>query len=393
MSLAKLSSAFRRRSGTKTNSPLPLSQNHRLDRLLFFSSAAADGEGQKSSRRPHFVVEYLINSWGLSSTEASKASKSLAHLKSTERPDAFLGFMRSRGFNDASLRKFVSWYPRWLACDVEKSLAPKFRFLQDQGFSDSDLNHLFLSNAGSFTLSLQRTIVPRLEFWTRLLGSKEHLLKLLKNCSWLLTTSMDKTIMPNLSLLRECGISDQKTALVLRKSPVLILRSPESLRALVERVERMGLPRSSGMFLWALWATNLVSEAKFNAKLQLMKSFGWSEVEFFAAFRKAPLFVSNSEEMLAAKMAFMVMEVGYKPSEVALRPCLLMQSLEKRLKPRLRVMQMLEASGLSCGKKKFGTVTSLSEKLFMEKYVIPHTDEVPGLLEMYVAACGKGSTV
>ncbi|EHA8591187.1 putative transcription termination factor MTERF2, chloroplastic [Cocos nucifera] len=151
--------------------------------------------------------------------------------------------------------------------------------------------------------------------------------------------------MPNLSLLRECGISDPKTAMVLRKSPTLILRNPQNIRDLMERVERMGVPRSSGMFLWVLWASNLISEATLNSKLRLMKSFGWSEVEFFAAFRKSPLFVTNSEGMLSAKMAFLVKEAGYKPSKVALRPKLLMHSLEKRMKPRLRVMQMLEASG------------------------------------------------
>ncbi|XP_008809523.2 uncharacterized protein LOC103721199 [Phoenix dactylifera] len=363
MSPAKLSSAFLGRSGSRTNSPLLLFRHHRLDGLLFFfsSSTAAAGDGEKSSRRPHFVVEYLINSCGLSSTEASKASKSLAHLKSTEKPDAFLGFMRSRGFNDTSLRKIVSCYPRWLAYDAER-------------------------------FSLQRTIQPRLEFWARLLGSKDHLSKLLKNYSRFLSTSIEKTVMPNLSRLRECGISDQKTALVLRKSPILILRSPQNFGDLMERVERMGVPRSSGMFLWALWAINLISEAKLDAKLRLMKSFGWSEVEFFAAFCKSPLFVTNSEEMLSARMAFLVKEVGYEPSQVALRPKLLMHSLERRLKPRHRVMQMLEASGVPCGTKQFSTVMSPSEKLFMEKYVIPHKEKVPGLLEMYLAACGKGST-
>ncbi|KAG6468960.1 hypothetical protein ZIOFF_073655 [Zingiber officinale] len=36
------------------------------------------------------MVEHLVNSWGLSEVVASRASKSLAHLKSTEKPDTVL---------------------------------------------------------------------------------------------------------------------------------------------------------------------------------------------------------------------------------------------------------------------------------------------------------------
>ncbi|KAG1366472.1 transcription termination factor MTERF2, chloroplastic [Cocos nucifera] len=397
MSLAKLSSAFLRRGGT--NSLLPLFHRQRLGGLLFFSSSApaptgAASEGDNSFLEPHFMVAYLINSCGLSTAEASKATKFLAHLKSTERPDAFLGFMRNRGFDDAGLRKIVSRKPRFLCCgDAEKILAPKFRFFQELGFSGSELTRLFLSSPEIFRLSIHRTIQPRLEFWTALLGSKEHLLKVLKNSAWFLSSSIEKIVMPNLSLMRECGISDQKTALVLRKSPLLILRSPQKLRALMERVDGMGVPHSSGMFLWALWAINLLSEAKFNAKRRLLKSLGWSEVEFFAAFCKDPLFVTNSEKMLSAKMAFLVKEVGYGPSDVALRPRLLMHSLEKRLKPRHQVMQRLDASGFPSGKYMFSTIMNLSDKVFMDKFVLPHKDKVPGLLEMYTAACGKIGTI
>ncbi|XP_010937026.1 transcription termination factor MTERF8, chloroplastic [Elaeis guineensis] len=397
MSLAKPSSAFLRGSGTRTNILLPLFHRHRLDDLLFSSSAtaaaAAADEGEKSSQRCHVVVEYLINSCGLSSAEASKASKSLAHLKSTERIDAFLGSLRSHGFDDASLRTVVSRYPKLLNYSAERNLAPKFQFFRDLGFSGSDLSRLFLSSANVFGLSLHRTIQSRLDFWMRLLGSKEHLVKLLKSNLWVINNSIERVIMPNLSLLRECGISDQRTAWVLRRTPTFICRSPKKFRALIERVEELGVPRSSGMFLWALWALSRVSEAKFNAKLQVMRSFGLSEVESFAALRKDPRFLTNSEEMLSAKMTFLVKEVGFEPAEVAFRPKLLTFSLEKRLMPRHRIMQMLKASGLPCGKKQFTTVLSPSEKVFREKYVNPHKEKVPGLLEMYVAACGKGSTI
>ncbi|XP_008804492.2 transcription termination factor MTERF2, chloroplastic-like [Phoenix dactylifera] len=357
---------------------------------LYTSTAGASGAGGISCREPHFMLDYLITSCGLSFDEASKASKYLSHLKSTKKPDSVLNFFRSHGFDDTHLRKIVSRNPRWLCRDVEKILAPKFRAFQDLGFSGPILIQLILSEHRLIDHSLHRSILPRFEFWRRLLGSMDRVMKLVRNKSCFLGTNIEKTVMPNLSLLQERGIPDSRTAVLLQKSPILILRKPATLKALVERAERMGIPRSSRMFLWALSAVDRVSEAKLDAKLRLLKSFGWSEVEFYAALRKDPTFITVSDKLLSAKMEFFLKEVGRKPLEIARCAKLLMYSLEKRLIPRHQVMQKLKARGLYNGDYNPSSVMNMSEKKFMRKYIFLHEEKVPELLVMYIAQSGRG---
>ncbi|THU52673.1 hypothetical protein C4D60_Mb10t06410 [Musa balbisiana] len=240
------------RSVLRRNRLLPLFETCRLRHLRFFSSSvdAAATVGGTISPDPHFMVEYLVNSCGFSSSEAAKFSKPLAHLRSTEKPDAVLNFMRSQGFDGAGIRKLISLRPICLCCNVEKNVAPKFQFLRDLGLSESDIIDAIMSNHGILGLDVHRFIVPKLEMWESLLGSRELVLKHLKKTRWFLSSTVEKRMHPNLKFLRdECGIPEERVSSVLRTHPTFILRKPESLRTLVVRAEELGMPRDSQMFM------------------------------------------------------------------------------------------------------------------------------------------------
>ncbi|RWW44249.1 hypothetical protein BHE74_00050013 [Ensete ventricosum] len=170
------------RSGLRRNILLPLFETCRLRYLLFSSSSveSAAAVGGTISPEPHFMVEYLVNSCGFSPSEAAKFSKPLAHLRSTEKPDAVLNFMRSQGFDGAGTRKVISLRPNCLCCNVDKTLAPKFQCLRDLGLSESDIVDTILKNDAILLLDVHRSIVPRSEMWESLLGSRELVLKQLK---------------------------------------------------------------------------------------------------------------------------------------------------------------------------------------------------------------------
>ncbi|KAG6471873.1 hypothetical protein ZIOFF_069320 [Zingiber officinale] len=141
--------------------------------------------GSTSSRDPHFMVKYLLNSCGFSEEEASKASKHLAHLRSTENPDAVLAFFRSQGIDGANLRKMISSRPTFLCCNVESNLTPKFQFLRDLGSSQSDLVHVIVRHP-VVSFNVQRTLLLKLNVWENLFGSRELLLKNVRKWSWFL---------------------------------------------------------------------------------------------------------------------------------------------------------------------------------------------------------------
>nr|XP_018674872.1 PREDICTED: transcription termination factor MTERF6, chloroplastic/mitochondrial-like isoform X2 [Musa acuminata subsp. malaccensis] len=382
------------RSVLRRNGLLPLFETHRLRDLLFFSSSVdpAAAVGGTISPDPHFMVKYLVSSCGFSPTEAAKVSKPLAHLRATEKPDAVLNFLRSQGFDGAGIRKVISADPRYLCYNVEKNLASKFQFLRDLGLSESDIVDVIWNNHEILCRNVHRSLVPKLEMWESLLGSRELVLKRLKKTGWFFFPSVEKTLHPNLKFLRdECGIPEERVSVVLRSHPKLISQKPESLRALVARADELGMPRQSRMFMWTLDVFHNVSKERFEAKVELMRSFGWSESEFSSAVMKAPTFLCISLDMLRRKVEFFINVVGFTPSFIADKPNLLLYSLQKRVIPRFRVTEMLKSKGLWTGQGKFTCILTLSDTKFTEKFVLPHKENVPELLDILrVAGVCKG---
>ncbi|XP_009381811.2 uncharacterized protein LOC103969899 [Musa acuminata AAA Group] len=250
-------------------------------------------------------MEYLVNSCGFSPFEAAKFSKPIAYLRSTDKPDVVLNFMRSQGFNGAGIRKVIYWNASYLCMNVEKNLAPKFQFLLDLVLSESNIVDVILKNHVILLLNDHHSFVAKLEMWESLLGSRELVLKHLKKTGWFFFFSFEKTLHPNLKFLRDkCGILEKRASLVFRSHPQLISQKPESLRALVARADELGMPRLSRMFVRTLDVLQMVSKEMFEAKVNLMRSFGWSESEFSSAVRKAPTFLGMSLDMMRRKMVF-----------------------------------------------------------------------------------------
>ncbi|CAL9122767.1 unnamed protein product [Musa acuminata var. zebrina] len=339
------------------------------------------------------MVEYLVNSCGFSPSEAAKFSKPLAHLRSTEKPDAVLNFMRSQGLGGAAIRKVISSEPNYLCYNVEKNIAPKFQFLRDLGLSESDIVDAILKNHRILLVNVHRSFVPKLEMWESLLGSRELVLKHLKKTRRFFFSNVEKTLHPNLKFLTdECGIPEERVFLVLRSQPRLITNKPKSLRALVARADELGVPRQSRMFLWTLNILQRVSKESFEAKVEFMRRIGWSESEFSSAVRKAPTFIGISLDMLRRKVDFFINVVGYTTSFIASHPTILLYSLQKRVIPRFRVTEMLKLKGLLTGKYKFTSILVFSDAKFMEKFVLPHKENVPELLDILrVAGTWKGN--
>ncbi|RWW65187.1 hypothetical protein BHE74_00027527 [Ensete ventricosum] len=251
------------------------------------------------------------------------------------------------------------------------------------GFSPSEA-------ANILHLNVHRSFVPRLETWESLLGSRELVLEHLKKKSRFFGSSIEKTVHPNLKFLTdECSIPEERVFGIVKWHPQFISQNPESLRALVARAEELGMPRQSRMFMRALNVLQMLSKERFEAKVELMRSFGWSDSEFSSAVRKAPTFLSFSTDMLRRKVTFFIDVVGFTPSFIAYRSNLLLFSLQKRVIPRFRVMEMLKLKGLWTGQVKFLSILSLSETKFMERFVLPHRQNVPQLLDILRVAGGR----
>ncbi|XP_065011827.1 transcription termination factor MTERF8, chloroplastic-like [Musa acuminata AAA Group] len=347
--------------------------------LATHSYSAASGAPESS-----LMAEYLVSSCGFHPDQAAKASKLLGRVESRHQPDSVLGLFKSYGFDNTQVKKVISANPRFLLLDVEKTLAPKFRALQDLGFSCSDITHLVRSNNHVISHKSQN-MLAKIQLWQGLLGSNDLLMKICKRNRWFLGYSIEKRIQPNIEILRDCGITDQKLSMILRQYPVLITQNAETLKALISRVDGMGVPRTSGMFLLILSVLQSISEKNFKAHLEFFKGFGWSEDDFLAAFRKAPTFVRISLKSLQRKMEFLVNEAGCAPSHLALRPDILLFSLEKRLMPRHQIVTGLKSRGVCISNLNISTYVKYPEKKFVEKFINCYK-EYPELIELYNVA-------
>ncbi|KAG6484181.1 hypothetical protein ZIOFF_060976 [Zingiber officinale] len=111
-------------------------------RRIFISTCigtSASFSGATASPNPHFMVEYHVNMCGFSTNDASKVSKLLPHIQSTEKSDVFLRFFKSQGFDGANMRRIISWKPRLFSWDVETNLTSKFKLLSEMSLFEFEI--------------------------------------------------------------------------------------------------------------------------------------------------------------------------------------------------------------------------------------------------------------
>ncbi|KAG6499755.1 transcription termination factor MTERF15, mitochondrial-like [Zingiber officinale] len=364
----------------------PLSQDAALlFAILPYSASATAAAAAASTTGKHmFMTQYLVDSCGFDQDKATEASKLLKGIQSRQQPDSVLAFLKSYGFDDASVKKILHHSPKCLLLDVEKTLAPKFRAFEDLGFSPSDIVHLVRSNPDTTKIKHERT-VPRIEFWQGLLRSKDALVKLFKSNNWVLGYSIKKRIQPNLEMLRECGVDGQKLDFILRFHPMFISQKADTLKSLISRVEDLGVPQTSGMFHCTLCALFVVHPKKFKMLMDMFRNFGWSQGDFVAAIQKCPSLPRRSLKHLQRKMEFLINEAGYASSYIATRPVLLTLSLERRLIPRHRILATLNSRGHCERDYKVAAYMVVSDAKFIEKYIIVYKDRYPDLSELYAS--------
>ncbi|KAI4967093.1 hypothetical protein ZWY2020_031050 [Hordeum vulgare] len=364
-------------SPSSTSSILP------LRRLL--SAATAPVSTNPSS---FAVEEYLVGTCGLTRPQALKASKKLSHLKSPANPDAVLAFLAGLGLSGADAAAVVAKDPLFLCAGVDKTLAPVVAGLTDLGLSHPEIARLVsLAHYGFRT----RSVVSKVQYCLPLFGSFDNFHRTLRRGPCLISSDLGKVIKPNVEFLRECGLSDCNIVKLCIPAPRMLATNPERVRAMVACAERLGIPRGSGMLRQALQAVAFLGKEKIAAKLEYLKNtFRWSDAEVSIAVCKAPMVLRKSKESLKGRSEFLLSEVGLEPMYIAHRPIILCLSLEGRVRPRYYVVKFLKQSGLLGRDPSFYTAVTVTEKVFMEKFICPHKKAAPHLAQDYATACKRG---
>ncbi|XP_078149164.1 transcription termination factor MTEF18, mitochondrial-like [Carex rostrata] len=358
---------------------------------IFHLLSTATREAPSPTSSSQFAVNYLIQSCGLPSNKATRLSRYLPHLKSPEKPDAILRFLRQAGVTEPDISAAVLRDPSFLCFNVENCMKPRMAELLEIGFSPSDISLLLSLCPNTFA---HTKLQQKIQFWMPILGSIEKLLLALKRDMFLLTRNPENYVMLNVSFLQEqCSLSICQIAKMIVASPTLITSRPKCLEIKVKRANELGFSCSSGAFLHALVLVNSLKQSTIDARLLHWKNLGLSQEEVSLMISKAPNLLRITEKMVVSKLEFLMNEAACDKLHIVRNPALFMYSMEKRLNPRNIVRKLLDLKGLHVGNLCFASFVMLTEKQFVKKFVLPYEHAVPGLHQAYIDACaGKTTT-
>ncbi|KAK3194017.1 hypothetical protein Dsin_025327 [Dipteronia sinensis] len=150
----------------------------------------------------------------------------------------------------------------------------------------------------------------------------------------------------------------------------------------------MGFKPSESAFINAIVAVCTTSNKSWEQKLEIYRSWGWSENDFSFAFRKCPRCMTLSIDNITRKMDLFVNNMGWEPSAIAKVSTALAYSLENRIIPRWSVIKVLLLKGLIKEKIRLSTMVSTSDKYFIDNYVTKYKKQVPHLLNIFQGKIG-----
>ncbi|XP_058758370.1 uncharacterized protein LOC131631597 [Vicia villosa] len=337
-----------------------------------FTAAAATTTAD--SDKKSFTISYLTNNCGLSPQDALKVSKRFT-FETPEKPNSVITFFKTQGFSDDQIQSIIRRNPQLILSNPIKTILPKLQFLASKGASPTDIVATVTGSPYFLTSSLKR-IIQTFELVRSFCPSDQKAIAIIIVCPTLFRTK------PNLQFLLVSGVNRSGIYFLLRSRPSVFCST--DVRKAVEEIKELGFDPSKFKFCVALLAKRTVAKSQWDAKVDALKSWGCSEDVIFDAFKIQPNFMLRSPDKLNAVMQFWVKELEWDPSVLFAAPDLFGCSLEKRLVPRASVVRYLLSKGLMKKSASLRTPFSLTEELFMEKYVDCYEEEEASkLLRLY----------
>ncbi|KAK9272465.1 hypothetical protein L1049_002838 [Liquidambar formosana] len=333
------------------------------------------------------TVSYLVNSCGLSSETALSASKMVA-IESTERPDKVLELLRTFGFTKTHIIRLISKHPPLILVNPEKILRPKIEFFESLGITGPDLPKILCSNKQILLSSLKNQIIPTFDFLRGFVKTNENLICALKQSTRVVRCNIQKVMEPNILTLRAHGVPERNIARLIVLQPQSLMLRIDLFKEVASSIREMGFEPMSRSFILAIRSMSMISKTKWEKKKKLFLDCGWSEDEFFLAFKVQPLCMLCSEKKIRELMEFFVNKVGLKPSDAAKCPNLFLTSLERRLIPRCSVLQVLISKGLIKKDVNIVWVLNSTKEKFENKFVKPYKEDAPEVIKAYQSKIG-----
>ncbi|KAG6601090.1 Transcription termination factor MTERF9, chloroplastic, partial [Cucurbita argyrosperma subsp. sororia] len=329
------------------------------------------------------TIEFLENSCGLATDSPSSALRKLQFdEKSARKYEAVLGFLKSYGFENSQIVKLIAKRPSILQSRVSSNLKPKFEFLEEIGFFGPLLPKVILSNPAILQRGLDSQLKPSFCFIKEMLESDEQANFAIRRSSWLLTFDFKGVMQSNVNVLLGEGVPSRNISKLIAQQPRTIMQKVDRMVCAVKKVKELGIEPQTRMFVRALRVVLSMNDTTWKKKINVFKSLGWSEKEILTAFKRDPYCLACSEEKMRAVADFCFNAAKLDPETVISHPTFFMSGLDKRLRPRFKVVEVLKVKKL-IENRKIARLLVVGERIFVKNYVLKHLDEVPDLMDIY----------
>ncbi|XP_031502320.1 uncharacterized protein LOC116265674 [Nymphaea colorata] len=363
-----------------------------LRRWLLPFSTAINGNHQCPSPPPSSsplkgssfsVLDYLTSSCGFPSDEALRISEKLGNSGCAETAVEIVNFLKASGFTDAHMKKLIGYYPKVLEAALEDDLKPKIKVFQGLGVSGVRLADLIISQAAYLSRDIEKWMLPSIAYLKTLLSSDEDVVRALRNSGWCFSCDVRKRMEPNISILHRCGLPHESVLKFMVRKPRLLMVKPDRLEEMIKKAYELGFQHGSGMLPQAVWVISSMNQGTWDAKFELLKSFGLNEEQIVLTFQKCPYFLSMSETKMKRALRFFMDELKFTPSDVAVNSNMMRLSMDKRIIPRLSLVKLLLSKELLKRSLSMSTILVMSENKFYKDYVLKYKDEDPDVFDLY----------
>ena len=379
------SSSFARQSTTHIQLGSLLQHKHNAFPFSFTSLTSGTSSDSESDGNHHkgdtFTVSYLINSCGVSPTLARKLSNKV-NLKTPHGPNAVLDLLNNYGFDKIQVAKLVEKHPLVLLADAENTLLPKLKFFRSIGVSNTDMPKILIANH-TLNRSLKKFFIPRYEILRRVLGDDQEVVRAITNSRFGFTYGDTMNLVPNIEVLRQSGVPQASiTFLMINSATVAYWKHSRFVEA-VNTAKEIGLNPLRTNFIVAIEMHLSRSKAVRESRFEVYERWGWNREMALQVFRKFPCVMKLSEETFAKKMSFLVKDMGWLSEDIAEYPQVIAYNLEKRIIPRFSVIKILKSKGLIENKLHLSAIIFITEKKFLENFVVSFQKDLPLLPDVY----------
>ncbi|XP_047979206.1 uncharacterized protein LOC125221122 [Salvia hispanica] len=336
------------------------------------------------------VYDVLVNKHDFSPEIAASVSSKLSRFRSPERADSILTFLKQNSFSTTQLQRLVRSDPRILTASAEAAVKLKISIFRDFGFPPEETAKIMSSNNAIIHSSAEKKIIPQLSTLKALLGSNSEVVDLVKRSVWHMTVDLEKLFIPNVDFLKNCGVKMEGIRILLRHFPRCLLLKPELMREAVEKAREMGVDENTKTFVYAVRAIASFRKESWEAKIQGFRDLGVSDSEVVEIFRRSPLVICTSLEKCREIKRLLLGTGRFETADLISDPPTFLCSVERRYKPRLEVLEVLESKGLIKRWPKLSLICRWTDERFFGAFVRPYADQLgEGFVEKYFASREK----